>query len=173
MRYTITARVLHWLTALALLALGILGVWIGWAAPEDEVLKLRLYALHENIGLLLWPVTLFRLAWRSRHPPPPELPQPAPLRLAAHANHVALYGLLLTMPVIGWLATTAWGFPPVLLGILPLPSPLGTNEALAPGLTSLHGWMALCLGLLVLVHAGAALVWHGLIRRDGLLRRMA
>lgn len=172
MRYTRTARWLHWLTVAALLAVGTLGLWIGWAPPDDEALKLRLYNIHESIGILLLPLTLFRLYWRWRHPPPPDLPQPALLHLAAHANHIAFYVLLLTMPVVGFLATNAWGFPLRIFGLLPVPSPLGRHEALAPILTSVHGWMALALGLLVLAHAGAALVWHGVIRQDGLLRRM-
>jgi cytochrome b561 len=172
MRYTGMARLLHWATVAALLVVGTLGLWLGWAAPEDEALKLRLYNIHESIGFLILPVTLFRLGWRWRHPPPPAMPQPVALQRAAHATHVAFYVLLLAMPMVGLLATNAWGFPLRLFGLLPVPSPLGVNEALAPALTSLHGWMALCLGLLVAVHAGAALVWHGLIRRDGLLRRM-
>ncbi|MBO1074739.1 cytochrome b [Roseomonas marmotae] len=172
MRYTHTARVLHWLTVAALLLVGTLGLWLGWAAPKDEAFKLRLYNIHESTGILLLLVTLFRLAWRWRHPPPPGPAQPVVLERAAWLNHAALYALLLTMPVVGFLATNAWGFPLRIYNVLPLPSPLGRHEALAPALTSLHGWMALALGLLVAVHAGAALVWHGMIRRDGLLRRM-
>lgn len=172
MRYTRTARWLHWLTVAALLVVGTLGLWLGWAAPEDEALKLRLYNIHESIGLVLWPLTLFRLLWRWRHPPPPAPPQPGVLNAVAGAVHGGLYALLLSMPIVGFLATNAWGFPLRLFGLVPIPSPLGREEAWAPVLTSMHGWMALALGLLVLAHAGAALVWHGAIRRDGLLRRM-
>jgi cytochrome b561 len=172
MRYTRTARTLHWITVALLLAIAPLGLWLGWAMPEDEALKLRLYMWHESLGFLVLPVTLFRLLWRWRHPPPPGPPQPAALAGLAHANHLALYALLLAQPVVGILTTAAWGFPPSLFGLLPLPVPMGENQALAPLLTSLHGWIALSLGLLVLLHASAALLWHGLVRRDGLLRRM-
>jgi cytochrome b561 len=173
MRYTRTARLLHWLTVAMLLAIAPLGLWLGWAMPEDEALKLRLYLLHESLGFLVLPLTLLRLFWRWRHPPPPGGPrQPVALARLAEANHAALYALLLVQPVLGMLATSAWGFPPSLFGLLPLPVLIGEDQALAPILTSLHGWAALLLGLLVLLHAGAALVWHGLIRRDGLLRRM-
>lgn len=171
-RYTRIARLLHWATVLALLLVGSLGLWIGWAAPADEAFKLRLYNLHESLGLTILPVTLLRLAWRWRHPPPPVTPPlPAGLQAVATANHAALYALLLTMPVVGFLATNAWGFPLTAYGILPIPSPIGADEALAPRLTALHGWMALALGLLVLLHAGAAL-WHHRQRRDDTLRRM-
>ncbi len=172
MRYTRTARWLHWLTVLALLAVGVLGLWIGWAPPDDEAFKLRLYNAHESIGILILPLTLFRLGWRWANPPPPEVPQPAALQLAAACSHAVLYALLLTMPVMGLLATNAWGFPLRIFGLLPVPSPIGHDEAVAPVLTALHGWMALVLGLVVAVHALAALLWHGVIRRDGVLRRM-
>lgn len=172
MRYTLTARWLHWLTVAAVLVIGTLGLWIGWAPPDDEAFKLRLYNIHESIGILMLPLTAFRLFWRWTHPPPPAVPQPAPLQAAAWASHALLYLLLLTMPVVGFLATNAWGFPLRIFGLVPVPSPIGRDEALAPVLTSLHGWMALVLGLVVLIHASAALVWHGAIRRDGTLRRM-
>jgi cytochrome b561 len=172
MRYTRTARLLHWLTVLLLLGLAPLGLWLGWSAPEDEALKMRLYMWHESLGFLVLVVTLLRLAWRWRHPPPPGPPQPVALARLALANHAALYALLLVQPVLGLSATAAWGFPPNFFGLFPLPVPIGKDEALAPVLTSAHGWVALALGLLVLLHAAAALVWHGLIRRDGMLRRM-
>jgi cytochrome b561 len=172
MRYTATARLLHWLTVATLLVIGGLGLWLGWAAPEEEALKLRLYNIHESLGITLLAVTLLRLGWRWRHPPPPiHPPLPAPMRWAATASHATLYALLLSMPVVGLLATNAWGFPLTAFGILPIPSPIGRSEALAPALTSLHGWMALALGLVAALHASAAL-WHHTARRDDTLRRM-
>lgn len=172
MPYTRTARLLHWATALAVLAIAVLGLWIAWAPPQEEALKLRLYNIHESLGISVLLLTLLRLVWRRRHPPPPiRPPPPALLHRAAFATHAALYALLLAMPVVGFLATNAWGFPLRWFGLIPLPSPLGRHEALAPLLTALHGWMALALGLLVALHAAAAL-WHHWGRGDDTLRRM-
>ena len=171
-RYTPTARWLHWLTLAVLLAVAVLGTWITGFEPADEALKLRLYALHESLGFTLLPLTLLRLAWRAGHPPPP-LPEglAPPQRLAAQATHLALYLLLLGQPLVGLLATNAWGFPFSWFGLLPIPSPVGKDEALAPLLSTLHWYGALALGGLVALHLAAAL-WHQLVRRDGLLRRM-
>ncbi|PHK96436.1 cytochrome B [Pseudoroseomonas rhizosphaerae] len=172
MPYTRTARLLHWATALAVLAIAALGLWIAWAPPQEEAFKLRLYNIHESLGITVLLATLLRLFWRWRHPPPPVHPPPPPLlQGAAFATHAALYALLLAMPVVGFLATNAWGFPLSLFGVIPLPSPVGRSEALAPPLTAVHGWMALALGLLVALHAGAAL-WHHWARGDDTLRRM-
>lgn len=172
MRYTRTARLLHWITVAAFLVIGSLGLWIGWAPPEDEGLKLRLYNIHESLGITVLAVTLFRLGWRWRHPPPPIAPPlPATLQRAATASHAALYLLLVAQPITGLLATNAWGFPLTAYGLIPIPSPIGKNEALAPLLSAMHDSMALLLGLLVLLHAAAA-IWHHLGRRDDTLRRM-
>ncbi|MFC3126314.1 cytochrome b [Pseudoroseomonas globiformis] len=172
MRYTATARWLHWLTVPALLVIAALGLWLGYAAPADEALKMRLYTTHESLGFCLGLLTLFRLAWRAGHPPPPIIPPlPRAMRLAAHLNHAGLYILLLVQPVVGLLSSNAWGFPLVLVGLMPLPMLIGKDEALAPLLTDLHGWIALMLGLLVALHVAAAL-WHHLARRDNTLRRM-
>jgi cytochrome b561 len=171
-RYSPTARALHWLTVAAILAQFGLGMWLAYAAPEEMAFKLRLYALHENIGFTLLPITLFRLWHRHRHPPAP-LPEDLPpaMRLAAHANHAALYLALLGLPLLGVWATAAFGFPFAWLGVIPIPSPFGKNEALAPLLKTLHALGAWLLGLAILAHVGGAL-YHGLVRRDGILRRM-
>ena len=171
-RYTATARWLHWLTAAAVLVMVVLGVWMTAFEPKDEAFKFRLYHFHESLGFTLLLVTLFRLGWRSSNPPPP-LPADlaAPLRLAAHGNHAVLYALLLMQPVVGFLATNAWGFPFTWWGLLPIPSPLGRDEALAPVLSAIHYWSAIALAALICLHAGAAL-WHQYIRRDGTLDKM-
>jgi len=93
------------------------------------------------------------------------------MRFAAHATHIGLYALLILMPLTGFLATNAWGFPLSLFGVLPIPSPLGKDEAIAKVLSLLHLCGAVAIGLLILGHL-AGVVHHTFIRRDGLLRRM-
>lgn len=170
-RYTRTARVLHWATAAAIVVVAALGLWLSLAAPKHEPTKFLVYNIHESIGIVLLVATVVRLAWRARHPPPPLPPMPRAMRLAAHGTHAALYALLLTMPVVGFLATNAWGFPLTWFYLVPIPSPIGRHETLAPILTNAHALMALALGLLVALHAAAA-VWHHRVRRDDTLRRM-
>ncbi len=93
------------------------------------------------------------------------------LKLAARLNHAAFYVWLLTMPVVGFLATNAWGFPLTWFGLVPLPDPVGKNVPSAETLTSVHRLMAWSLVGLIALHAGAAL-WHQFVRRDGTLRKM-
>jgi cytochrome b561 len=115
---------------------------------------------------------LIRLLNRYLNPPPP-LPAdtPAAIRLAAHVNHWALYALLVLMPIIGFLATNAWGFPLSVFGVLPLPIPLGKNEEIAKILSLVHWSGAVTIILLICGHL-AGVIYHTFIRRDGLLQRM-
>ena len=172
LRYAASSRWLHWLTALLLVAVIPLGIWIGFFEPADQGFKLRLYNLHESLGVLVFLLVLLRIVNRRRNPPPP-LPDdiPAPMRFAAHATHIGLYALLILMPLTGFLATNAWGFPLSLFGVLPIPSPLGKDEAIAKVLSLLHLCGAIAIGLLILGHL-AGVVHHTFVRRDGLLRRM-
>ncbi|RZI71377.1 MAG: cytochrome b [Variovorax sp.] len=171
-RYAASSRWLHWLTALLLVAVIPLGIWIGFFEPADQGFKLRLYNLHESLGVLVFLLVLLRIVNRRRNPPPP-LPgdMPALMRFAAHATHIGLYALLILMPLTGFFATNAWGFPLSLFGVLPIPSPLGKDEAIAKVLSLLHLCGAVAIGLLILGHL-AGVVHHTFIRRDGLLRRM-
>lgn len=171
-RYAAPARGFHWITAALVAVIIVVGLWIAYFRPEEEAFKLRLYNIHESFGVIVWVLTLMRLAYRLRHPPPP-LPAdtPAAIRVAAHVSHVALYMLLLTLPVIGFLATNAWGFPLSVFGVLPLPSPVGKDEELAKILALLHRIGALSIIALIGAHL-AGVLYHTFIRRDGLLRRM-
>jgi cytochrome b561 len=91
-------------------------------------------------------------------------------RLAA-LTHVALYGLLLLVPLIGWAYSSAAGFPVVWFGVLPLPDLLPKDKVLAELVKPWHAVAAFSLGALVVLHLAAALK-HQFVDRDGLMRRM-
>ncbi|WP_207539558.1 cytochrome b [Sabulicella rubraurantiaca] len=170
-RYDTTSRVFHWLTVVLVLSAAMLGLWIAHAEP-GEAIKMTLYNLHESIGVTIGLVTLARLIWRLGHPAPP-LPADLPdaLKLAARLNHGAFYLWLLVMPVLGFIATNAWGFPLTWFGLVPLPDPVGKNVPLAEMVTFAHRLMAWSLIGMIVLHVSAAL-WHQFVRRDGTLRKM-
>ena len=107
-RYVASSRWLHWLTVLLLLVSIPVGIWIAFFEPADEHFKLRLYNVHESVGVLVFVLVLIRIVNRRLNPPPP-LPSdmPAWMRHVAHANHIGLYTLLILMPLIDFLATNA------------------------------------------------------------------
>jgi cytochrome b561 len=171
-RYAPSSRWLHWLTAVLVAVVIVFGIWIKYFEPANEAFKLRLYNIHESFGVIVFVLTLIRVVNRWRNPPP-SLPgdTPAAVRFAARTSHMALYALLVLMPVIGFLATNAWGFPLSVFGVLPLPVPLGKDEGLAKILSFLHWCGAITIILLIGTHL-MGVIYHTFIRRDGLLHRM-
>lgn len=101
-------------------------------------------------GGLVLAFALWRLVLRqTRGVPPPPAEEPAILQLAAHVGHLALYALMILMPLSGM---AAW---------------FGGIDVAAEG----HEVLKVALLALVAVHVLAAL-WHQFWLKDGLLLRM-
>lgn len=114
---------------------------------------------------------MVRLACRLTHSPPPLPPMPRSQRLAAEAVHVALYLILIAMPLIGWLGTNAYGEVMTVFWSLPLPALVAKNPPLSDALWLAHNVLGLTLGALIVLHAGAALA-HRFVFHDPVLARM-
>jgi cytochrome b561 len=169
-RYTGTAIALHWLLAVAIVGNFALGIYMHELPISPR--RLVLFNWHKWAGLTILALSALRLLWRLAHAPPPDVPMPAWQRRAAHVMHQALYALFFAVPLAGWAYSSAAGFPVVLFGVLPLPDWVPVSEAAAAVFKGVHKACAIALGLLVIVHVGAALK-HQLLDRDGLLQRMA
>lgn len=172
MGYTPAAKWFHWVSVPLMVAALALGFVIGHVRDAD---KMVFYQIHESIGATLFLVTLARLWWRWRHPPPPHPAIPRPMALAAGATHALLYLALLAQPLLGFIGSNAWGFPmagpTAYLGLFDQPPFMAKNEALGTLLLQLHQWLGWAIAALLLLHV-AAVVVHQAIRRDGTLLRM-
>ena len=168
--YTPVARGLHWLMAALIAGLLILGIYMSDLPLSPD--KLQLYAWHKWAGVSVFLLVWLRLAWRLGHPPPP-LPATLSRRMqwAAHAGHALLYGLMIAIPLSGWLMSSAKGVPTVWFGLLTLPDLLARNRELGDLLQQLHKALNLLLMLTLAGHIGAAL-WHHFVLKDDTLRRM-
>ncbi|MDD5388288.1 MAG: cytochrome b/b6 domain-containing protein [Gallionellaceae bacterium] len=160
---------LHWLTLLLIVAAYVIGSLL-----EDMTLsplKLKLFSWHKWVGMtvlfLLLPRLLLRWTERIDHAAG-LLPWEA---RASAAVHGALYLLLLLAPLLGWLHSSASGFPVVWFGVLPLLDLVGKDKALAEIFKELHEGSVNLLVALVVLHAAAAL-YHQHVRHDGVLARM-
>jgi len=169
--FGLPAVLIHWITALTVLFMFGLGVWMRtldyyspWyrAAPE----------LHKSIGLLLVVLTLARVGWMLANPHPAPPPQsPKWERAGARLVHVLLYLLLFSVMVCGYLISTADGRPIPLFGLVDVPALPWAFENQEEVAGKLHRWLAYSLIGLVGAHALAALKHH-FIDRDDTLRRM-
>lgn len=168
--YTATAKTLHWLIALLIIAMLILGFYLQDMPFSPR--KLQLMSWHKWAGVSIFFLVVFRLVWRGLHPPPP-LPGSMSTwqRAAAHLGHWALYGLMLAIPLSGWLMSSAKGVPTVWFGVWRLPDLVGRDPALGNALATTHWALNLVLVALLIAHVGAA-IKHHLIDRDDVLVRM-
>ena len=168
-RYTRTAIVLHWLIALLIFASLALGLYM--VGLKLSPLKLKLYSYHKWLGVTIWMLAVARLVWRATHRPPAPPAMPAWQHAAAGASHALLYILLLSIPITGWLFSSASGFPVVYLGLIQLPDLVAKNKQLADLFKAVHAWLNYTLMVVVAVHVLASLKHH-LVDRDTVLHRM-
>lgn len=164
------ARLIHW--SMAVLIISMLFVGVGMVSTVSR-LHNTLLALHRPLGIALLALVIVRIVVRLTCGAP-SLPadMPAWQRMAAHGSHLALYLLMIAMPLIGWSMLSAAGYPIVLAGGVHLPPIAPHNVALYAWLRAAHTWLAMVLFATVLLHAAAAL-FHALIRRDGVFASMA
>jgi cytochrome b561 len=169
-RYTGVAIALHWTTAVLVLFMIAAGLTM-LRLPQGDAQNL-LFNLHRSVGVLLFPLVLIRLIYRWRNPPPPLPDDMAPFqKLAAHANHYALYALLLLNPLLGWWATSAFGATVNVFWLFDLPPIVAENKPLSETLLAIHATVGITITVLVCMHIGAAL-YHHFIRHDRILLRM-
>jgi cytochrome b561 len=169
-RYTKTAKGLHWL--MAVLFFGMLGLGFYMQGLPLSPDKLKLYSWHKWVGVTVFLLALFRIAWRVTHQPP-ALPSSMPrlMQIAAHAGHHMLYMLMFLIPLSGWLMSSAKGFQTVWFGILPIPDLLEKNKLLGDLLQTVHVSLNYLFIAVLIGHIGAALKHH-FIDKDDILTRM-
>jgi len=171
--YNALAKWFHWVTVALLLVALPLGFVIGSIKDAD---KGAFYMVHESVGLTILAVALLRLLWRQANPPPaPAAGMPRLMHRAAHYVHLGFYLLLIVQPILGFLATNAWGFPmqgaSAYFGLVDLPKFTEANEPVAQGLQLAHTIGAWAMVTLLVLHVGAV-VFHQALRRDNTLLRM-
>jgi cytochrome b561 len=168
--YSLTARALHWITAVLILIMLPLGVVIAnrWGGEWRD----WLYNLHRSIGTVLMLVIFVRLGYRLTHRPLP-LPDEIPLaqRRAAPILHWTLYALLVMQPLVGWAGSSAFPAPVIVFGLFELPLIAPANRALSDQLLFVHRSIGLAIAGLVAVHIAAA-IYHHFVRKDRVLMRM-
>ena len=168
-RYTRTAIALHWMMALAILAMLAVGSTMTSLPLSPQ--RLKLYNWHKWAGICILVLAAVRLLWRLAHPPPVALAAPLWQVRAAVCTHAALYALFFAVPLVGWAYSSAAGFPVVVFGVLPLPDWVAVDRELAEAIKPWHRGLAYALAALAVLHVAAALK-HQFLDRDRLLRRM-
>ncbi len=178
-RYTVVAIILHWVMAIGIGLLAVMGL-VMTHLKLDPMRLFQLYQLHKSIGVTVLLAAVVRLAWRLAHRPP-ELPESMPPleRAAASTGHLLLYGFLFGLPLTGWalVSVSVIAIPTVIFGVIPWPhlpvlSTLADKAPVEAVFKQVHAFGAYALLALVGGHAAAALRHHFIIRDDVLLRML-
>lgn len=177
-RYTSVAITLHWVIALAIVGM-ILGGWYMSDLPDGAPGQYFLYQTHKSIGITILLLTIARIIWRVMNPPPALPDEMNTLeKTASHFVHLGFYGLMIALPLTGWLYSSVsvkLDVPTVLYGVVSWPDvPFveGLKTEGASGVVNfIHSKLAwVALALLALHVAGA--VKHELSAEQGVLKRM-
>src|SRR6202158_1325665 len=168
-QFAALSRLLDWTMAAMVLTMLCLGGAMVASLADYHVLV----SIHRPLGIAILILVVVRFVNRLLNPPPPF---PATMsraeRLAATASELTMYGLMFVLPLVGWGMLSAARYPIVLFGSLHLPFILPHNVMLYAVLRKAHTILAYLFFLMFIAHFGAIL-FHTLIVRDGILKRMA
>ncbi len=191
-RYTKTAVILHWLIALFLVLMFVLG-WFMADLPKEaanqsvfDLLNLGIWKvqlaeeisprafyfnLHKSLGVTIFALILLRVLWRIGHKPPaPLATYKAIERKVATATHHLLYVLMVAIPLSGVIMAlySKYGVKWFGLSLLPGLDNKGVREVFE----ELHELVGIALLIVVALHIAAALK-HKFIDKDDTLNRMS
>ncbi|TDF85608.1 cytochrome b [Pseudomonas sp. H9] len=169
-RYSGLSITLHWLMLVLLAAVYAL-IELRGLFPKDSVERNLMKDLHFMLGLTVFVLVWLRLALRLSRPTPPIIPAPPAWQTGlAHLMHLALYLLMIGLPIAGWLILSAANKPIPFYGF-ELPALIAPDPDLAKVIKGWHerigSWGYWLIGL----HAVAGL-FHHYVQRDNTLVRM-
>ncbi|HKX76914.1 MAG TPA: cytochrome b [Novosphingobium sp.] len=169
-RYSLGAIILHWLIAIAVI--------VNWRIAETahdlpKELGREVMGYHMAWGMGILVLTVLRILWRLTHPAPPYASHLKSWEVAlARVTHSLFYILLISLPMLGWVAMSSYGNAISMFGwfdwpVLPLPK----NPDAAGTVFDIHETLGKAMLLLIALHI-AGVVKHMVFDRDGNLFRM-
>lgn len=168
--YGSVSKLFHW----GIFLLVVIMLVVGFIMEDlPDSMQSTVYMMHKSTGLLILGLMVLRLLWRWMNKSP-EFPNAMPQwqKIAAHVAHWLFYIILLAMPLVGWIMSTAAGRVPTFYGLITAPFPgIELNDQLAHQLANVHEMLAYVLLFLLALHIAAALKHH-FIDKDNVLVRM-
>jgi len=168
-RYDGIAVTLHWLMAVLLIALWGLGLVLEELPKGD--FRAQMFGLHKAFGALVLVLVAARLAWRLTHAAPSLPDSMTGLEVTlARLGHLALYGLMIILPLSGIVMSQAGGREVSMFGLV-LPTLVQPDHDLKEAFEEVHEVLAWILALVVGGHLLAALR-HRFVLKDDVMARM-
>ena len=171
-RYDRILVLLHWLLALALIGQLVLGLWMVDLPKEPPGYRGGWFNVHKSIGLVIAVFIVLRLGWRISHPVPAAVAASGTWQnTVSKLNHALMYVCMLAMPLTGFIGSNFSQYPIKFFGT-PLPRLFEPQPDMKALFAEVHELFATVFMALIALHL-AAVVWHVLVKRDGLLHRMS
>ena len=167
LQYDPVTIALHWITAVLVSLLWVIGKTIDYA--PNGALRVDYRSLHMLLGVTLLGVFITHIIWRLHRGRSLPAAGNALMELAARVVHWALYLLVGTTLVLG--PANVWVRGDVVFNLFTVPAFDPANKALRHLIGDWHALAADAILILAGVHAAAAL-FHHFILRDGVLRGM-
>jgi cytochrome b561 len=171
-RYGRVSRLLHWTMAILFIALIPMGIFAS-IIPENTPYRTAYYVVHKTIGVMVFALLIFRLIWnrKSQRPALDASLKPVERKLA-HGAHLALYMMMIAVPLTGFVMTSYHGYPTFFFAweLQPLWSPSDTATIFWG---TLHKYLLPYLLYIILgAHVLGALKHHFIDKHEDALRRM-
>lgn len=168
-RYSAISITLHWLMLLLFAAVfATIELRVNFERGSD--IREGLKQWHFMLGLSVLALVVVRIIARLVTAAPRPLVEPMWRKALAKGVHLALYALMIGMPLAGWVILSAEGDAVPFFG-LELPPLVGPDKALAKQVEELHELGGTIAYWLIGFHALAAL-FHHYVLKDGVLLRM-
>jgi superoxide oxidase len=162
---------LHWLMLLLFIAV-YASIELRVLYPKGSDPREALKVWHFMLGLSVLLLAVLRVYARLTSPTPKITPELVAWQaISAKLVHLALYGVMIGMPLLGWLLLSASGKPIPFFG-LELPPLVAKNKELAGLVKEVHETIGVLGYYLIGLHAAAALFHHHVLKDDTLTRML-
>jgi cytochrome b561 len=170
LRYGVAAQAFHWLTV-ALVATAYL---VSPGSSEQRVYSAAAdftRQFHETTGMLIFAIVLVRILWRAIDTAPQGPPMEPWMEYSAKLAHLALYALLIALPVTAIAGAWLEGHALTLLGVGNLGPMLPQAHSIGEDVSYIHTILGNVIIWGASIHAAAAL-FHHFVLRDTVLSSM-
>lgn len=173
-KYNILIRIIHWLTAICIIGLIVAGYFMTELGKEDTLLglgKWDIYGLHKSFGVLIIGLFILRVILRlaTKIPKLPDQISKTDKKLA-HLGHLALYALMIAIPVSGFVMSQAGGYGVKFFGY-ELPILIEKNKEIGGIAHELHEILPYVIAGIIAIHV-FAVIKHIVKDKVNLLKRM-
>ena len=164
------SRLFHWFMAVAIFIMFAVGFTMINMPTSPE--KIDMFKFHKSLGMLLLLLAVIRLFWRFINPIPilPDYLSDKE-KFLVRAGQFVMYGLLICIPLSGWIINSAANFPMQWFGLFVVPPIVGPSIEVEDYAKTAHLTLIIILGVTLCAHIGAALRHH-YINKNDILKNM-